>query len=172
MRDLFESDPELDNVELAGHIRSVNPATGQWEYPCLISVATDRATYITLNLHDVHPDVWMHHLNALVSHHPHLVEAVTPIRDFDLARYSFVENVDVVAGLDSRPDLTKMSPTEFEQFVRQLFEASGLEGWTTQRSGDDSIAVTCDISTAPFALMGRAQLSRTVPHGPGRSGPR
>src|SRR5829696_4877827 len=48
MRDLFESDPELDNVELAGHVCSVNPATGQWEYPCLISVAADRATYSTL----------------------------------------------------------------------------------------------------------------------------
>jgi restriction system protein len=56
----------------------------------------------------------------------------------DLAFYSFVENVDVVAGLDSRADLTKMSPTEFEHFVRQLFEASG-EGWTTQRSGDDGV---------------------------------
>lgn len=55
MRDLFESDPELDNVELAGHVRSVNPATGQWEYPCLISVATDRATYSTLNLHTCIP---------------------------------------------------------------------------------------------------------------------
>jgi restriction system protein len=87
----------------------------------------------------VHPDVCLHHLSALVSHHPHLVEPVTPIRDFDLARYSFVENVDVVAGLDSRADLTKMSPTEFEHFVRQLFEASGLEGWTTQRSGDDGV---------------------------------
>ena len=32
-----------------------------------------------------------------------------------------------------------MSPTEFEHFVRQLFEASGLEGWTTERSGDDGV---------------------------------
>jgi restriction system protein len=139
MRNIFESDPELDNVELGGHVHSVNPATGQREYPCLISIATDRATYLGLNLRDVEPDVCLRHLNALVSHHPHRVEPVTPIRDFDLARYSFVEAVDVVASLDSRTDLTKISPTEFEHFVRQLFEASGLEGWTTERSGDDGV---------------------------------
>jgi restriction system protein len=75
----------------------------------------------------------------LFTHHPHRVEPVTPIRDFDLACYSFVEAVDVVASLDSRTDLTKISPTEFEHFVRQLFEASGLEGWTTERSGDDGV---------------------------------
>ena len=84
------------------------------------------------NLRDVRPDVCLHHLNALVSHHPHFVQPVTPIRDFDLARYSFVESVDVVASLDSRSDLTKLTPTEFEHFVRQLFEARGLEGWTTR----------------------------------------
>jgi restriction system protein len=139
LRDLFESDPELDNVELGGHVRAINPATGQREYPCLISIATDRSTYQGLNLRDVQPHVCLHHLNALVSHHPHRVEAVMPIRDFDLARYSFVEAVDVVAGLDSRPDLTKMTPTEFEHFVRQLFEVRGLEGWTTERSGDNGV---------------------------------
>jgi restriction system protein len=32
-----------------------------------------------------------------------------------------------------------MTPTEFERFVRQLFEASGLEGWTTERTGDDGV---------------------------------
>jgi restriction system protein len=139
MRDLFECDPELDNVELGGHVHFVNPATGQPEYPCLISIAVDRARYREINLHDVQPDVCLQHLNALVSHHPHLIEPVTPVRDFDLARYSFTESVDVVAGLDSRPDLTKMTPTEFEHFVRQLFEARGLEGWTTERTGDDGV---------------------------------
>ena len=102
MRNIFDSDPELDNVELGGHVRSVNPATGQREYPCLISIATDRSTYLGLNLRDVEPDVCLRHLNALVSHHPQRPEPVTPIRDFDLARYSFIEAVDVVASLDSR----------------------------------------------------------------------
>jgi restriction system protein len=99
----------------------------------------DRAKYDGLYLRDVKPDVCLRNLNALVSRHPHQVEAVTPVRDFDLARYSFVESVDVVASLDSRLDLTEMTPTEFEHFVRQLFEASGLEGWTTERTGDDGV---------------------------------
>ena len=139
MRDLFEADPELDNVELGGHVHAINPATGQREYPCLISVAVDRATYRSLNLRDVTPPVCLRHLNALVSQHPHLVEPITPVRDFDLARYSFTESVDVVAGMDSRSDLTRMTATEFEHFVRQLFEARGLKGWTTERTGDDGV---------------------------------
>lgn len=86
-RDLFEADAALENVELSGHVHATNPATGQREYPCLISVAVDRAAYDKLNLRSVTPDRCLRHLNALVSHHPHLVEPVTPVRDFDLARY-------------------------------------------------------------------------------------
>jgi restriction system protein len=139
MRDLFEADPDLENVELGGHVHSISPATGQREYPCLISFAVDRATYDGLSLREVTPEVCLRHLNALVSHHPHRVEPITPVRDFDLARYSFIENVDVVAGMDSRTDLTKMTAVEFEHFVRQLFEARGMEGWTTDRTGDDGV---------------------------------
>ena len=117
----------------------------------MISIAVDRAKYVELNLRDVTPAVCLRHLNALVSRHPHLVEPVTPVRDFDLARYSFVESVDVVASLDSRPDLTKMTPTEFEHFVRQLFEARGLEGWTTKRTGDDGVDA---VVTNPDPMIG------------------
>jgi restriction system protein len=151
LRDLFEADPELENVELGGHVHFINPATGHPEYPCLISIAVDRAKYSELNLKDVRPDICLHHLNALVSRHPHQVEAVTPVRDFDLARYSFVESVDVVASLDSRADLTKMTPEEFEHFVRQLFEASGLKGWTTKRTGDDGVDA---VVTNPDPMIG------------------
>ena len=74
MRDLFEADAELENVELGGHVHSINPATGQREYPCLISVAVDRDAYTGLNLRDVRPDVCLRHLNAVISHHPDQVE--------------------------------------------------------------------------------------------------
>ena len=67
-----------------------------------------------------------------------MVPAVTPIREFDLTRYSFIERLDAVSRLDSRPDLMDMTPTEFEHFVRQVFEAMpNTQGWTTERTGDD-----------------------------------
>lgn len=139
LRDLLEADPALESVEFGGHVHATNPATGQREYVCLVSVAVDRERFAELNLRDVDPEVCLGHLNALVSRHPHAVEPVTPVRDFDRARYSFVDPVDVVAGLDSRTDLTKMDATAFEQFVRQVFEAMGMQGWNTERSGDDGV---------------------------------
>jgi restriction system protein len=165
MRDLFEADSELENVELGGHVHAINPATGQREYPCLISFAVDRERYAALNLRDVTPDACLNHLNALVSRHPHAVEPVTPVRDFDLARYSFVESVDVVAGLDSRTDLTKMTPTEFEHSVRQLFEARGLQGWTTDRVGDggvDAVVVNRDPIVGGLTIVQAKKYTRVL----------
>jgi len=105
----------------------------------LIIFGVARETYLGLSLRDVTPQKCLEHLNALVSHHPHLVEAVTPVRDFDLARFAFTASVDVVAEMDSLTDLTKITPTEFEHFVRQLLEARGLQGWTTNQKGDDGV---------------------------------
>jgi restriction system protein len=59
---------------------------------------------------------------------------------FDLIKYKFVEEIDVVVGLDSRPDLVALDPSEFEHLVRRLFEAIGLKAWVTQASRDDGMA--------------------------------
>lgn len=139
LRDLFDADPPLQIVDVNAHVRATNPATGHREYPCLISVTVERAVFDSLNLHEVSPQDCLRHLNALVSPHPYEVEPVTPIREFDLTRFAFVDGLDAVSALDSRPDLMEMTPTEFEHFVRQVFEAMGMEGWTTERTGDDGI---------------------------------
>jgi restriction system protein len=60
-------------VELSGHVHAISRATGQREYPCLISFAVDRPRYASLNLRDVTPEACLTHLNALVSRHPHAV---------------------------------------------------------------------------------------------------
>lgn len=140
IRDLFDADPSLRAVGLNGHVHAVNPATGQLEYPCIISLDVERAGFPRDdNLAKVTPEACVRHLRAIVSSHPYELEGVAPILDFDLSRFAFVDGYDAVSTLDSRPDLMEMSPTSFEHLVRQIFEAQGAEGWTTAQSGDDGV---------------------------------
>src|ERR1700726_1393223 len=55
------------------------------------------------------------------------LEAVEPVIEFPQAKYPFADPVDALAGIDSRPDLLKMDLYKFENLIRQLFEAMGLE---------------------------------------------
>jgi restriction system protein len=140
VRDLFDSDPALQSVGLNGHTHAINPATGEQEYPCLISMNVEREVFLADdNLRKVTPEMCVRHLKAIVSNHPYELEPIEPILDFDLSKFSFVDGFDAVATLDSRPDLMDMSPTNFEHLVRQIFEAQGAEGWTTQQSKDDGV---------------------------------
>lgn len=140
IRDLFRGDEKLMTVGFNGHVHAVNPATGKPEYPCIISLNAERAEFPQdADLRQVDSDACVRYLKAIVSNHPYELEPIEPILDFDLSKYSFVEGLDAVATLDSRPDLLKMSPTNFEHLVRQLFEAQGLQGWTTTQSNDDGV---------------------------------
>ena len=116
-------------------------ATGQPIRPCLISVSAERDAFGTFVLANLDPVSCLHKLNALVSNHPYDLEPVRPVVDFEalLTQYKFVAGMDAVAGLDSRPDLIEMTPTEFEHLVRQLFEAIGMQSWVTQASKDDGV---------------------------------
>jgi restriction system protein len=128
-------------VTFNGHVSTKDQATGQPVRPCLISVSGPREQFATFVLADLDPVACLRKLNALVSLHPYDLEAVRPVVDFEtlLSQYKFVEGMDAIAGLDSRPDLLGMTPTEFEHLVRQLFEAMGMKSWNTQASKDDGV---------------------------------
>jgi restriction system protein len=140
IRDLFDSDQKLQVVAFNGHVWATNPATGEKEYPCLVSLNVERSSFPPdANLRKVEPAACMRHLRAIVSAHPFELEPIEPILDFDLSKSSFVDGLDAVSTLDSRPDLMEMSYTNFEHLVRQVFEAQGAEGWTTEPSHDDGV---------------------------------
>jgi restriction system protein len=128
-------------VTFNGHVSTKDMATGQPLRPCLISVSAEREVFATYVLAELDPVACLRRLNALVSNHPYDLEAVRPVVDFEtlLTQYKFVEGMDAVAGLDSRPDLLDMTPTEFEHLVRQLFEKMGMKSWVTQASKDDGV---------------------------------
>jgi restriction system protein len=140
LRNVFAADERLQRIGVNGHVRAIDPATGEWEYPCLISVDVAREDFPREEaLHNVDAATCLKRLKALISHHPYALEPIEPVLDFDLTKFAFVQGLDAVATLDSRPNLLKMSPTYFEHLVRQLFEAQGAEGWTTTQSNDDGV---------------------------------
>jgi len=58
---------------------------------------------------------------------------------FDLKRFRFVDGTEELADLDSRRNLLKLSPTEFEHLVKDLFAAMGAEAWRTVPSKDGGV---------------------------------
>jgi restriction system protein len=131
----------VDGIVLNAYVASVDRATGQPCHPLLISVSATREMFIGFNLDapELDPVLCLRTLNAIVSPHPYDLEPVRPVVQFDLSKYKFVEEMDVVAGLDSRPDLLALKPVEFEHLIRRLFEAIGMKAWVTQASRDDGV---------------------------------
>jgi restriction system protein len=142
----------VDEVVFNDHVPATNPATGHQGYPCIVSVGATRERFRGLKLEGVSsPRECLRYLNALVSPHPYDHEGVRPVLEFDLTRYKFVNEIDIIAGLDSRMDLLELSPVEFEHLVRQLFEARGLQAWVTQASRDDGVDA---VATNPDPFTG------------------
>ncbi|GAA3238215.1 restriction endonuclease [Pseudonocardia petroleophila] len=140
LRQVLGADGALLRVGVNAHVHAIDPATGEWEYPCLVSVDAAREDFPREEaLRNVDAVQCLNRLKAIVSHHPYALEAVEPVLVFDLTKFAFVEGLDAVATLDARPNLLEMSSTNFEHLVRQLFEAQGAEGWTTTQSNDDGV---------------------------------
>ncbi len=129
----------VEAIVFNGRVSTIDRATGKPARPHLLSAEAERATFEDLVLAAVEPAACLKRLNALVSPNPFDLEAVEPFITFDLKRFRFTDDMDVVAGLDSRPNLLKLSPTEFEHLVRQLFAAMGAEAWTTIPSKDGGV---------------------------------
>ncbi|MFD7705417.1 restriction endonuclease [Streptomyces caelestis] len=131
----------VDGVAFNGKVHAKDRATGKPIEPCLISLRVSRESFneLVLDEPELDPVASLHYLNAIVSQHPYDLEPVPPVVTFDLTRYKIAPERDVVAGLDSRPDLVAMDPIDFEHLIRRLFEEIGLKSWVTQASRDDGI---------------------------------
>jgi len=117
--EIFTATPSevVEAVVFNGRLSTIDRATGKPIRPHLLSVSAERAVFADLVLAAVEPAACLTRLNALVSANPYDLEAVEPFIAFDLKRFRFTDDLDVVAGLDSRPNLLKLTPTEFEHLA-------------------------------------------------------
>ena len=144
IRELFAAAPAdvLDVVTFNGVIETVSPATGAAIRPCVVSVRTTRAAFGAINLSRVEPAACLAALGAAVSKKPEELAAVRPVIEFDMADHRFVAGSDVLGGLeglDARPNVMDLSPTEFEALVTNLFARMGLDAKLTRSSRDGGV---------------------------------
>ena len=141
VHELFEADrvDAVDTIVFNGIVDSIDPRTGQPVRPCLITLRTTRSTFEELDLAHVEPAACLRHLNASVSKSPTELAPVRPVLEFDMVDSRFVEESDVLGGLDQRPNLMDLTPSEFESLITNLFEKMGLETRQTQASRDGGV---------------------------------
>ncbi|SHT29224.1 restriction endonuclease [Mycobacteroides abscessus] len=158
----------VDGIIFNGHVSAKDPATGKPIKPLLISVHAMREAFgeLVLDEPELDPKSCLKtYLNAVVSAHPFDLEPVRPVVQYDISKYKTTAAVDVLAGLDSRIDLLELSPSEFEQLVRALFEQMGMKSWVTQSSRDDgvdAVAVNEDPIVGGLCIIQAKRYSRVV----------
>lgn len=157
----------VDTIVFNGIVPATNRATGQPEELHLISAPASRADFSALVLDQLDPAACLKHLKAILSPHPYDLEPVEPVIEFQQAKYRFADPVDALAGIDSRPDLLKMDWYKFENLIRQLFEAMGLDVQVTQSSRDEGIDAVAynktDIVHRSEILIQAKRYSKCVP---------
>lgn len=138
---VFGSDPHgvIDTVVFNGHIATIDKRTGQPSNPCLVTVRATRDKFSALNLAQVDPVECLKGLSASISRSPAELVPVRPVIEFDMADPRFVTEEQIIATLDTRPNLMELTPKEFESLITNLFEKMGLETRLTQPSRDGGV---------------------------------
>ena len=141
VHELFEADRTgaVETIVFNGIVDSIDPRTGKAVRPCLVTLRTTCPTFEELDLGLVEPEACLRHLNASVSKSPTELAPVRPVLEFDMVDSRFVEESDVLGGLDQRPNLMELTPGEFESLITNLFEKMGLETRQTQPSRDGGV---------------------------------
>ncbi|HMK88459.1 MAG TPA: restriction endonuclease [Methylocystis sp.] len=139
--EIFKSDQEeiVSVATINAFVDAIDPATGQFIRPCLISVRTTRDGFRQLDLRHVDPPTCLKRLNAVISRSPSELVAVRPIHEIDLVDSRFIEEADILSNLDTRSNLMELSPGEFENLITNLFQKMGLETKLTRPSRDGGV---------------------------------
>lgn len=151
--EIFQADRigHIETVVFNGLLDTVDRSTGKPIRPCLVTVRTTKHAFGLLDLANVEPSACLKHLGASVSRSPTELLPVRPVLEFDMVDKRFVQETDVLSGLDQRPNLMELTPGEFENLITNLFSKMGLDTRQTQPSRDGG--VDC-VAFDPRSILG------------------
>lgn len=129
----------IDTVALNCKIKTIDPSTGRKVNPCLISTRASYTKVSFIDFNHVDPVLCLKEIKAIVSSSPSELLPVKPIIEFNMNDPRFIAETDILSGLDSRPNLMDLNPSEFESLITNLFQSMGLETKLTQASRDGGV---------------------------------
>jgi len=141
LHELFEADQAdaLALVTFNGMVDTHDPASGRETRVPVVSVRAPKADFLELRLAKVDKVACLRNLGAQVSGRPDELQAIKPILEFNMVDKRFVAQGDALSGLESRPNLMDLTPTEFEVLVSNLFTKMGLDTKLTRSSRDGGV---------------------------------
>ncbi|MDC6167534.1 restriction endonuclease [Paucibacter sp. XJ19-41] len=141
LHELFEADQAqaLNLVTFTGILDTIDPANGREVRVPVVSVRATKAEFEHIRLDKVDKIACLRNLGAQVSSRPDELQAVKPIVEFNMVDKRFIEQGDALSGLESRPNLMDLTPSEFEILVSNLFGKMGLETKLTRSSRDGGV---------------------------------
>lgn len=141
LHELFEADRpgHIETIVFNGYVESIDRGTGRDVRTCIVTVRTTRDVFMQIDLTRVDPAACLKTLNASVSKSPAELTPVRPVLEFSMVDKRFIDEVDVLSGLDQRVNLMELSPSEFEHLISNLFSKMGLDTRVTQASNDGGV---------------------------------
>src|SRR6266700_3570996 len=141
LKEMFKADRRgyLETIVFNGYVSTIDKGTGRPIRTCLVTVRTSQDPFTQLNLSQVDPQACLKVLNPSVSKSPTELAPVRPVLEFSMVDPRFIEETDVLSGLDQRPNLMELTPSEFESLITNLFQKMGLETRLTQASRDGGV---------------------------------
>lgn len=143
--ELYDSDiiEAIYSIVFNGWVKFIDNATGNEENACILSLQTDRAEFVLINLSNIDPKTCFRSMKGVASSKLHSLAAVQPIVMIDREDKRFVSSYDVTDALDEKSNLAAMDWEDFEPLIRGLFEKefaeSGGEVKVTQASRDGGV---------------------------------
>lgn len=126
-----------------GWIHGVDTSNGNEYHSCIVSLQATRDEFLALNLEKVVPKDCFRNLKGLNAGALYQLAPIRPIMELDRDDKRFVESKEILAEINSIPNLAAMPWEDFEHLVRELFakyfSAVGAEVKVTKASRDGGI---------------------------------
>lgn len=129
----------IHTVSFKGVVNDDDPSTGRPIRPLLVSLRAEREEFLDRDFSRLDPVKALQRLRANFSPAPTQLLPVAAIVEFDVNDPRFIEEQDIISGLNEDANLIDLTADAFEQLITNLFNAMGFDAHPTQRSKDGGV---------------------------------